>query len=171
MEALGGCGKHLHIPIEETKICNWYSNRTIRTKSKTSINLTTPTIPTIGSRHQAIYLWQWHHIMEVKLQECTTLSTLEANYIATLEATKEAIWLYPLSTNFSATRWIDHPTSILYCNSLSSIHLIWNPVYHAKKKHIEVRYHHIWGLVTNKKLCCETSSTIECVTQCIKPCT
>ena len=25
-------------------------------------------------------------------------------------------------------------------------------MYHAKTKHIEVRYHHIWELVTNKKL-------------------
>ena len=39
-----------------------------------------------------------------KLQECTTLSTTEAEYIATSDATKEAVWLHRLSANFSAKR-------------------------------------------------------------------
>ena len=40
----------------------------------------------------------------------------------------------------------------LYCNSESAIHIITNLVYHPKTTHIEVRYHHIRELVTNKKL-------------------
>ena len=38
------------------------------------------------------------------------------------------------------------------CDSQSTIHLIRNPVYHAKTKHIEVRFHHIRELVTEKTL-------------------
>ena len=34
------------------------------------------------------------------LQECTTLSTTKPEYIATSDATKEAIWLHRFSTNF-----------------------------------------------------------------------
>ena len=64
----------------------------------------------------------------------------------------EGIWLHRLSVDFSANSQIDHPMPILTCDFESAIHLIWNPVYHAKKKHIEVRYRHIWERVTDKKL-------------------
>ena len=72
--------------------------------------------------------------------------------IAASEAAKEAIWLHRMTANFSATSRIDHPALTVYCNSQSAIHLLDNPVYHAKTKHIEVRYHHIQELVTEKKL-------------------
>ena len=39
-----------------------------------------------------------------KLQECTTLSTIEAEYIATSNVAKEAVWLHRLSPNFSTKR-------------------------------------------------------------------
>ena len=39
-----------------------------------------------------------------KLQECTTLSTTEAEYIAASDVAKEAVWLHCLSANFSAKR-------------------------------------------------------------------
>ena len=83
-----------------------------------------------------------------KLQECTALSTTEAEYIAA----KEAIWLHQLSVDFGTANRIDQPAPTIYCDSQSTIHLINNPVYHAKTKHIEVRYHHIRELVTEKKL-------------------
>ena len=86
-----------------------------------------------------------------KLHECTTLSTIEAKYVAASEATKEAIWLHQLSAYFSAKGRIAHPTPTLYCDSQSAIHLIKNHVYNTKTKHIEVRYH-IQELITDKKL-------------------
>ena len=87
-----------------------------------------------------------------KLQDCTTLSITEAEYIAASEATKEAIWLHQLLADFSAKDPNDHLVPTLYCNSESAIHIITNLVYHPKTTHIEVRYHHIRELVTNKKL-------------------
>ena len=60
--------------------------------------------------------------------------------------------MHQLSVDLSAKRRIDHPTQTLYCDSQSTVHLIKNHVYHANRKHIEVRYHHIRELVTNKKL-------------------
>ena len=87
-----------------------------------------------------------------KLQECTALSTTELEYMVASEATKETIWLYRLTANFSTTSRIDQPVLTILCDSLSVIHLIYNPVYDAKKKHIEVQYHHIRELVTEKKL-------------------
>ena len=79
-----------------------------------------------------------------KLQECTALSTTEAKYIAA----SEAIWLHRLPADFSNTSRNDQLLPTIHCDSQSAIHLINNPIYHAKTKHIEVRYHHI----TEKKL-------------------
>ena len=87
-----------------------------------------------------------------KLQDFTALWTTEAEYIATSEAADEAIWLHWLSADISAKGRIERPAPTLYCNSQSAIHLIKNPVNHPKTKHIEVRYHHIRDLVTDKKL-------------------
>ena len=71
--------------------------------------------------------------------------------IAKSKATKEAIWLHRQSADFSAEGRIDHPTQTLYSNSQNAIHLIQNPVYHAKTKHTKMRNHHIRELVTDKK--------------------
>ena len=52
-----------------------------------------------------------------KLQECTALSTTEAEYIAASDTTKEVVWLHRLSANFSAKRQLDRPTPTIYCDS------------------------------------------------------
>ena len=51
-----------------------------------------------------------------KLQECMTLSTIEAEYIAASEATKEAIWVHRLSPDFGTTSQIDQPAPTMYCD-------------------------------------------------------
>ena len=78
-----------------------------------------------------------------KLQECMTLSTTEAEYIATSDAAEEAVWLHPLLADFSVKRLFDDPTPTIYCESQSAIHLIRNRIYHTKMKHIDVQFHHI----------------------------
>ena len=72
-----------------------------------------------------------------KLKECTTFSTAEAKYIVMSEAEKEAIWLQRLFSDFSAKSRIVQNTLTLYCDAHSAIHLIQNPIYHSKKKHLK----------------------------------
>ena len=55
-------------------------------------------------------------LWRLKLQDYMTLSMIEAEYIATSEATKEAIWLHRLSTDFSAKSQNGHLALTLYCN-------------------------------------------------------
>ena len=74
----------------------------------------------------------------LKLHGYTTLSTTEIEYIVASDAAKEAIWLHCMSSDFLVKNRNDHPTPTLYCHSQSAIHLIRNPVYHDKTKHIEV---------------------------------
>ncbi|KAK8954235.1 hypothetical protein KSP39_PZI002773 [Platanthera zijinensis] len=71
------------------------------------------------------------------LQDIVTLSTTEAEYIAAVEAAKEAIWLKGLAKELR----ISQEAVKLYCDSQSAICLAKDSVYHARTKHIDVWYH------------------------------
>ena len=104
-----------------------------------------------------------------KLQECTNPSTTEAEYIVMSKATKEAIWLQRLMVYFLTKSRTFHITLTLHCESQSAIHLGRNPVYQAKTKHIEMRYHHIRELFIDKKLKIQKINTkvntVDCLTK------
>ena len=59
--------------------------------------------------------------------------------MAITEAVNEAIWFQGLLGEFG----IDKKYVKLYCDSQSAIHLAKNQIYHAKMKHIDVRYHFV----------------------------
>ena len=73
------------------------------------------------------------------LQSTVALSTTEAEYMAVTEAVKEAIWLQGLLGELGVQQ--EHVK--VYCDSQSAIHLAKNQVYHARTKHIDVRYHFV----------------------------
>ena len=81
-----------------------------------------------------------------RLQDCTSMSTTEAEYIAASEACKEAIWLARLVRDLGIT--IEMPT--LHCDSQSAIMLAKNLVFHANTKHIDVKYHFIRDMLEDK---------------------
>ncbi|KAJ4721737.1 Retrovirus-related Pol polyprotein from transposon TNT 1-94 [Melia azedarach] len=71
------------------------------------------------------------------LQPTVTLSTIEAEYMALTEATKEGIWLKGLVSDLG----LHHDQAIVYCDSLNAICLAKDQVHHERTKHIDVRYH------------------------------
>ncbi|KAE8684117.1 hypothetical protein F3Y22_tig00111151pilonHSYRG00072 [Hibiscus syriacus] len=73
------------------------------------------------------------------LQSTVALSTTEAEYMAVTEAVKEAIWLQGLLGELG----IEQKHIKVHCDSQSAIHLAKNQVYHARTKHIDVRYHFV----------------------------
>ena len=75
------------------------------------------------------------------------LSTTEAEYMTTFEASKEILWLRGLIGTFG----IIHDTIQVYCDSQSSIYLAKDCMYHKRKKYINVRYHRIrhWVVLEN----------------------
>ena len=74
-----------------------------------------------------------------RLQECTALSTTELEYVTTSEACKEVVWLSRLACDMGIPKLLP----IRFCDCQNAIALAKNPVYHAKTKHIGVRYHFI----------------------------
>ena len=75
-----------------------------------------------------------------KKQELVTLSTAESEYVAATYASKEALWLQQIIGELFGP--VTEPT-ILYLNSQSAIALTKEGSYHARTKHIDIRYHFI----------------------------
>ena len=82
------------------------------------------------------------------LQSTPTLSTTEANYMATVDAAKEALWLTGLVKELG----LKQEGLELNCDNQSSIHLAKNQVYYARTKHIDVWYHTIREQIEEGKL-------------------
>ena len=83
-----------------------------------------------------------------RLQKIVTLSTTEAEYVAVTEAAKEMIWL----NGFMEELGLKQEDGVLFCDSQSAIHLAKNPVFHARTKHIDLRYHFIRSLLEEGSL-------------------
>lgn len=73
-------------------------------------------------------------------QKSVSISTMEAEYIAASEATRELVWLNRLFGEILAKNVNE---SILFMDNQSAIRLIKNPEFHKRSKHIDVRYHFI----------------------------
>ncbi|KAL5705396.1 hypothetical protein ACHQM5_023705 [Ranunculus cassubicifolius] len=73
------------------------------------------------------------------LQSTVALSTTEAEYMALTEAIKEAIWLQGLMDDLGV--WQE--SLKVRCDNMSAIFLARNHTFHARTKHIDVRYHFV----------------------------
>lgn len=92
-----------------------------------------------------------------KKQELVTLSTAEAEYVAATHAAKEVIWLRRLIGEVFGA--IPNPTT-LFSDSQSAIALTKDGHYHARTKHIDIRYHFIRYVIENgsiKLIYCPTN--------------
>lgn len=84
-----------------------------------------------------------------KRQDTISLSTTEAEYIALTHAAKEAIWLKNLISELF--RSITTPIPIL-ANNQSAIALAKDDRFHARTKHIDIRYHFIRYAIEEGKI-------------------
>ena len=83
-----------------------------------------------------------------RLQKCIALSTTKAEFIAATEACKELLWM----KKFIQELGISQERYVLFCDSQSAIHLGKNSTFHARSKHIDVRYHWIRDVLNSKLL-------------------
>ncbi|KAG9450795.1 hypothetical protein H6P81_010760 [Aristolochia fimbriata] len=82
------------------------------------------------------------------LQSTVALSTTEAEYMAITEAVKETIWLHGLLKNLG----VGQKQLKVYSDSQSVIHLAKNQVFHARTKHIDVRYHFVREILEEEEI-------------------
>nr|GEY68913.1 uncharacterized mitochondrial protein AtMg00810-like [Tanacetum cinerariifolium] len=74
-----------------------------------------------------------------KKQDCTALSTAEAEYVSLSACCAQVLWMRTQLTDYG---FHFHKIPI-YCDSKSAITISCNPVQHSRTKHIVVRYHFI----------------------------
>ncbi|KAH9797006.1 hypothetical protein KPL71_005721 [Citrus sinensis] len=77
------------------------------------------------------------------LQSTIALSTTEAEYMAATEAVKEAIWLKGLLGDLGVIQ----ENIAVFCDNQSAIFLAKNQTYHARTKHINVKYHYVREII------------------------
>ena len=77
--------------------------------------------------------------------------------MAVAEATKEALWLTGLVKELG----IEQGGVQLHCDGQSAIYLAKNQVYHARTKHIDVRFHKIRELITSGQILLQKIHTSE----------
>jgi hypothetical protein len=82
------------------------------------------------------------------LQPFVALSTTEAQYMTIAEACKELILLKGLYAELCG---VDSCIN-LFSDSQSAIYLTKDQVFHAKTKHIEIKYHYVRDVIENGKL-------------------
>eukprot|EP00253_Pinus_taeda_P004779 PITA_04779 len=91
-----------------------------------------------------------------KKQATISLSSAEAEYHGAVEASKEALWLRQILSEFGFQQ--QHPTT-LWCVNQSSIQLCKDPVQHQHSKHIELHMHFIGKLIHDHVLEVQYCST------------
>jgi len=80
-----------------------------------------------------------------QLQPLVTLSSTEIEYVAVIDAFKEAIWLQGLLQEINLLQG----KVKVFSDSQSAIHLCKNPVYHERTKHVDVKYHFVRNQICN----------------------
>jgi hypothetical protein len=69
-----------------------------------------------------------------------SLSSTEAEYGAMIGTCCELSWLHPLLLDL----WILHPKpTLLYCDNITPLYIVVNPVFHERTRHIEKDFHFI----------------------------
>lgn len=77
------------------------------------------------------------------LQKVVALSSIEAEYIVATEAIKEALWL----KGFAPELKFNSKDITVHCDNQSALHLMKNPMFHERSKHIDIKLHFIRDVV------------------------
>nr|GEY46606.1 retrovirus-related Pol polyprotein from transposon TNT 1-94 [Tanacetum cinerariifolium] len=80
-----------------------------------------------------------------KKQDCTTMSSAEAEYVALSTSCAQVMWMRTQLQDYG----LNYNSIPLYCDSRSAIAISCNPVQHSRTKHIHTRYHFIKEQVKN----------------------
>ncbi|GKD40580.1 hypothetical protein Tco_1260787 [Tanacetum coccineum] len=80
-----------------------------------------------------------------KKQNCTAMSSAEAEYVALSASCAQVMWMRTQLKDYG----FNYNKIPLYCDSQSAIAISCNPVQHSRTKHIHTRYHFIKEQVEN----------------------
>src|SRR5947209_15071093 len=84
-----------------------------------------------------------------KKQPIVALSTVESEYVAAANATKEAIWLRILLKDIGFKQVT---VTTIHADNQGCIALAYNPTNHSHAKHIDIRHHFLHERITNQEI-------------------
>lgn len=87
----------------------------------------------------------WHS----KKQESTSLSIVEAKYIAATTCCSQVLWMKQTLKDIHV---VFSNLIIIMCDYSSAINISKNPIMHSRKKHIEIKYHFLREKVGEKEV-------------------
>src|SRR5204862_2328971 len=93
-----------------------------------------------------------------KKQAIVASSSMEAEYMALLEATKESIWVQRLLSELGQT--VEN-ANVIFEDNQEAIVLAYNPEHYARIKHIDIQYHFVRDYVKNNKIKLEYCPTAD----------
>lgn len=82
-------------------------------------------------------------------QKCIALSSMESEFIALTDTTKELLWFANICNELCVIPKIERPT--LYCDNQSAIYYCKNNVENLKTKHIDIRFQFVRNLLNEGK--------------------
>ncbi|GKV51061.1 hypothetical protein SLEP1_g57737 [Rubroshorea leprosula] len=91
-----------------------------------------------------------------KKQECTTLSSSKAEYVATTSAACQAILMRRIMKDLQQ---VQQKATKIFCDNKATILMTKNLVFHGRTKHIELHNHFIRGAIANGLIALEYCST------------
>ncbi|UYV65269.1 hypothetical protein LAZ67_3003763, partial [Cordylochernes scorpioides] len=77
-----------------------------------------------------------------KKQNCVSLSTMESEYIALAQTTKEILWITQILENLKCLTNASRPITV-FCDNRAAIEFSKNNIENNRSKHIDIRYHYI----------------------------
>jgi predicted lipase len=96
-----------------------------------------------------------------KRQPTIALLITEAEYMASTQATKEAIWMEKLMKELGYMK--EKKAMVIRCDNQGAISLRKNPMQYARTKHIDVQHHFVQQRVENGEVTFEYCSTKDMV--------
>ena len=90
-----------------------------------------------------------------KKQNCVSLSTAEAEYIAAGSSCSQLLWMKQMLGEYN----VQQDVLTLYCDNISAINISKNPIQHSRTKHIDIRHHFIRDLVEDNIVTLEHVAT------------
>lgn len=86
-----------------------------------------------------------------KKQNCVSLSTAEAKYIAAVNSYTQLLWIKQMLFEYG----INQESLVLYYYNMCAINISKNPMQHIQTKHIDIRHHFIRELVETEVITLE----------------
>jgi hypothetical protein len=87
-----------------------------------------------------------------KKQSCVATSITHAEYIALYTATKEVVWCRRL---LAALGQVQYSPTVIYTDSQSAMRLALNPKFHARTKHIDIKFHYTRDEIVARSIHCK----------------